>query len=352
MRLDRPLNSASSLPMSSHDFLHVHARTELSEDYVVGGFVFRLTTNHSALLDSVRSTWPRTKSVARPAFSWKFWVDDDDASGPPWPQPCVRGLMDRVYAGFAAKSSVLADLRGRLIIGRFSPAMAADIVHWKTIVLPVLMSIMAGSIGMVELHASCVARDGRGIILLGPSRSGKSTLAMALLHSGLQLLSDDRIFCSLHNRNIIAYGLPRPLKLRSEASRWFKDVGKVDSVLAPNGEQVFYCQAGPGESSTQSRTCQPIALIFLNQQDTGFRMIRTQPSETRLGIEADLLAETPDAAANQQPVLDYLTSLPCWQLLYNGSPQWIARQILEHVFERVDRSNFERRQEREHSDNQ
>ena len=338
--------------MSSHDFLHVHETAELSEDYSFGGSLFRLATNHRALLETVSSTLPRTKKIAHPDFSLKFWVDADDASGPPWPQPCARGSLDRVYAGFAAKSSVLADLRGRFMIGRFSPAMAADVVHWRTIILPVLMSIMAGPIGMVELHASCVASGGRGIVLLGPSRSGKSTLAMALLQSGLELLSDDRIFCSLHNRNITAHGLPRPLKLRSEASRWFKDLEGLDSALAPNGEHVFfYCKAIREDRSTQPRTCQPIALLFLNRQDTGFRMKRMQPGETRFRIEADLLAETPDAVAKQQPVLDHLTSLPCWELLYNGSPQRIARQILEHVFDASGPIGSDRCQERKNNHN-
>ena len=194
--------------MSSHDFLHIHARTELSEDYAVAGFVFRLTTNHGALLECFRGTFPTTKNAGHVDFFFRFWIDDGDASRPPWPQPYVRGLVHRVYAGFDAKSSVFADLRARTMMGRFSPAMAEDAVHWKTIIFPVLMSIVSGSAGMVELHASCAAIDHRGIILLGPSRSGKSTLAMALLQSGLRLLSYDRIFCLLQNRDLAAFGLP------------------------------------------------------------------------------------------------------------------------------------------------
>ena len=41
------------------------------------------------------------------------------------------------------------------------------------------------------LHATCVAVDGRGLLILGPSGAGKSALALGLLSRGAALVSDD-----------------------------------------------------------------------------------------------------------------------------------------------------------------
>ena len=41
------------------------------------------------------------------------------------------------------------------------------------------------------LHASCVAAEGRGLLILGPSGSGKSTLAIRMIALGAVLVSDD-----------------------------------------------------------------------------------------------------------------------------------------------------------------
>jgi HPr kinase/phosphorylase len=44
-----------------------------------------------------------------------------------------------------------------------------------------------------QIHASCVARDGAGVLLLGPPGSGKSDLALRLLDRGFVLVADDRV---------------------------------------------------------------------------------------------------------------------------------------------------------------
>lgn len=43
-----------------------------------------------------------------------------------------------------------------------------------------------------NIHASCVAIAGRGVLLLGPSGAGKSDLALRLMDRGAILVTDDR----------------------------------------------------------------------------------------------------------------------------------------------------------------
>ncbi|MEM1075672.1 MAG: aldolase [Pseudomonadota bacterium] len=45
---------------------------------------------------------------------------------------------------------------------------------------------------MTVLHASAVDLDGRGVLISGPSGSGKSGLALQLMALGAKLVSDDR----------------------------------------------------------------------------------------------------------------------------------------------------------------
>ena len=49
-----------------------------------------------------------------------------------------------------------------------------------------------------NIHASCVAFRGKGVLLLGPSGAGKSALALQLVEDGARLVEDDR--CDLSAR--------------------------------------------------------------------------------------------------------------------------------------------------------
>ncbi len=45
----------------------------------------------------------------------------------------------------------------------------------------------------MQIHASCAARDGAGVLLLGPAGCGKSDLLLRLLDRGFELVADDRV---------------------------------------------------------------------------------------------------------------------------------------------------------------
>ena len=59
---------------------------------------------------------------------------------------------------------------------------------------------------MTQLHATAIAIEGQGILIRGPSNSGKSNLALRLIDDGAQLVADDRVnvTCAENYLNISA----------------------------------------------------------------------------------------------------------------------------------------------------
>jgi HPr kinase/phosphorylase len=54
------------------------------------------------------------------------------------------------------------------------------------------------------VHASCVDVQGRGLLILGASGTGKSALALALMALGARLVADDRTILTVQGNQLIA----------------------------------------------------------------------------------------------------------------------------------------------------
>jgi len=52
---------------------------------------------------------------------------------------------------------------------------------------------------LTTIHATCIAINGRGVLLRGPSGAGKSDLAIRLIDGGAQLVSDDYVRIDLQD---------------------------------------------------------------------------------------------------------------------------------------------------------
>lgn len=58
-----------------------------------------------------------------------------------------------------------------------------------------------------QIHATAVAIDKHGIMIVGPSGSGKSDLAIRLIDRGARLISDDQVLAS-RQENIVILNAP------------------------------------------------------------------------------------------------------------------------------------------------
>ncbi|RJL18008.1 HPr kinase/phosphorylase [Paracoccus siganidrum] len=80
---------------------------------------------------------------------------------------------------------------------------------------------------MTQLHATTVAVEGRGLLILGPSGSGKSSLALQLMAVGAVLVADDRTDVAVEGGRLIARA-PQALRGRIEA----RGVGILDAPVS------------------------------------------------------------------------------------------------------------------------
>jgi hypothetical protein len=114
---------------------------------------------------------------------------------------------------------------------------------------------------VTALHASAVSYQGYGIVLCGPSETGKSTTAAGLALRGFSVLSDDIAAIGFENEGVqIEPGYPR-ICLWPDAAKTL--LGAADALprLTPNWEKCFLPLDGT-IAKFQKQKC-PLGVIYV-----------------------------------------------------------------------------------------
>jgi HPr kinase/phosphorylase len=66
------------------------------------------------------------------------------------------------------------------------------------------MAVSNATVPQQIVHATCVALQGRGLLILGPSGAGKSALGLELMAYGALLVADDRTHLVRQGNDVVA----------------------------------------------------------------------------------------------------------------------------------------------------
>ena len=197
-------------------------------------------------------------------------------------------------------------------------------------------SLIALERGDVSMHASAVEIAGKAVVLAGPSRYGKTTLAAAFAAAGHRLLTEDMTRCTLRGGASVFPG-PAVIRLRPDVAEGLRTQGLQTQGLERQGasrivterERVFVILGGSLRGSGEPV---PLAAILFLRQGADQLDLQTVPTIDAIRDLWTLTFSLPDDASRGavfERVTDLVANVPVLNLRREVSletlPQVVTR---------------------------
>lgn len=281
------------------------------------GFPVRIETSSEAVLEAARESWPRQPPRHAPAIAFEVVVSPEGpASAPPTHQ--ARADFFTVVAD--SRNHAVMDAQGIRIVCWTTAATVADRRSFRRWYLegPVYQALSQR--WCVPIHASCVARESRGLLLCGPPGAGKSSLAFSCAQAGFDFVSDDVVYAVRDQPGIVA-GRPNLLRLKPGAEELFPALSALEPSEEPSGELVYELCPKRDLGLNTAAECEAAALVFVesgrtelsavSQQDAMELLLRELPAAPPLISDAQVrtLRRIAAAPAYRLGVADLISSV-------------------------------------------
>jgi hypothetical protein len=294
------LEAMEKRPIPARDPLGYSLTAEFVESFAPLGVRLRLETNSREILEACRVSFGcyglPDAGAPTAQFVIRLFVDNSFEAVPPWPNPVFRSQGHLFYVSVGGQNTCVADLRRRYAAGFVSPAMAQDHDFLRSTFLECLaLTMMTFGRGATHtyVHASAVAKGGRGLIFSGLRESGKSTLAYACARRGFYFVTDDVVYLNEGNDGLVAWGRPGRLRFLLDGVRFFPELKlKVDTLQTQNHDFVEFDVEDilPGQAEV---CCRPAALFFLERTSGPTSYEKLEPGEAVRLLTRDLIHDSP-----------------------------------------------------------
>ena len=246
------------------------------------------------------------------------------------PSPIAMISGSGLLGGAAATSNlVIIAPRADASLVSISPDMLRFPYHSRYELIEfAVFTLAARSQSLVSLHAACVGQRGRGVILIGPTGAGKSTIALHCLLDGLDFLSEDSTFVS--PASMFATGISNFVHIRADSLGWLgrsreaTAIRKSPVIQRRSGVRKFELDLRRGSFRLAKVPLKIVGVILLSPQSAGARPL-LNPITT-----AALLSNFADTQA-------YGASQPQWREFRKNVSQLQAFELRRgnHPFEAV-----------------
>jgi hypothetical protein len=230
------------------------------------GFAVEISTNSQAVLDAARESWKNlSQRHSSPMLRMGIAVTTGESGDCP-PSPVVRAHRQLLTIVANPENQAVCDLGAGYAYAWLTHGSLLHRRYLRYHYIEAIALILISNSYATAIHAACVSRHGRGMLLCGDTGAGKSTLAYACARAGWTYTSDDACYLLRATGQPRVAGNSRQIRFRPSASDLFPELrGRAITPRAEGKPSIEVPTSELGGLVTEDEA--PIDyIIFLNRQ--------------------------------------------------------------------------------------
>jgi hypothetical protein len=251
-------------PVEFDPYLY-RAEMPLSAVFYPLGFPVRVSTNSAAVLEAAEESWGVfAREFRTPTIQMTIGVSEGEASECPPAPGCRarRNLMTRIAD---QDNFYVADLTQGYSLLWVTEAAIAHRSYFRHHFLESAGLCHIANRYAAPVHAACVERNGRGVLLCGDSGAGKSSLAFACARAGWTYITDDASFVLHAQQDRRVVGNCHTIRFRPTAADLFAEVEGRPITPRAVGKPSIELETARVEGMTTATSAQIDYVVFLNR---------------------------------------------------------------------------------------
>jgi energy-coupling factor transporter ATP-binding protein EcfA2 len=288
----------------------------LRQSFYPLGYPIEIVTNHPGILVTAGETFGHAR-FSRHSMPLQIRVGVSYQSGAVCPPEPTRRQYNHLYSLVAdADNQAVLDLKTGVNFTWLTEAAVESGFYVRSNFLEKVVYLLLGASVVTDLHAACVSKQGKGILLCGDSGAGKSTLAYACARAGWTYTSDDTSYLINDSEDPCVIGHCHRARFRPSAKALFPELEGRELTPRMEGKPSIEVPTSDLPIHRTVPESQIHAVIYLDRRPDArvqFVQLPVGTSTERLRRE---LYSAGEIRAKHEKVLEKLRDVPTYEIQY------------------------------------
>ena len=313
-------------PARPQDVLLSNMDLPLTRTFFPLGFSVVILTNRWEVLEAAEASFGH-RELTHVDTQLVVRIGVIESTSTQTPPPPTRRQYSHLYSMVAdPENQALLDLRTGSNFVWLSESAVKDELYLRHNFLEKVVYLLLGASVVTDIHAACVSKRGKGILLCGDSGAGKSTLAYGCARVGWTYTSDDTCYLINNSGAPRVIGHSHKLRFRPEAKTLFPELLNREVTLRMEGKpsiEVSVSDLSPLEASHEASVS---AVVYLRRRSSSAApSLIPLPHGSATQLITDELFSAGEIRLRHQKALERLAGVATFELHYQSLEEAISQ---------------------------